>query len=305
MPMDGALSRGVTQNLGFKAISVLSAVVLWGVVLSSQEIEDTKELSLEVTPSADTMIASDIPERVSFRISGPQAFLRAIRNRRDEPIRIALSNLRPGTTTYRFSRDNIHLPIGVKLLSIQPPSITVRLDAVRRKELPVRVETKGYPAAGYRVKSAQAEPPYVKVRGPESRIESLDFVQAQPVDVSGVRSTLERDAVLELTKSHAQLEGAAPRIRVEVEPLSANFKIKNVDIRVLSSYNSELSEKFVTVFVRAAPEDLQTLQRSQVYAFVDLRGKPKGRFNETVQVNLPPRVGLVRVSPERITGVLR
>jgi YbbR domain-containing protein len=303
--MESGWGRALTQNLGSKAIAVLTAVILWGGVLSSQEVEDLKELPLEVTSSGETMIASDLPEKVTFRISGPQAFLRAIRSRRDEPIRISLTASKPGLTTVKFSRDNIHLPIGVKLLSTQPPSVTIRLDAVRRKEVPVRVESKGFPATGYRVKSVTAEPSFVKVRGPESQLESLEFVQAQPVDVTGASGALEKEASLELTRNHLVLEGAPPRIRVELEPLSANFKIKNVDIRVLSSLNSELSDRYVTVYVRAAPEDLQTLQRNQVYAFVDLRGKPKGRFKEAVQVKLPPRVGLVKVLPEKVEGTLR
>ena len=303
--MEGSWTRALTQNLGFKAIALFTAVVLWGVVLSSQEMEDTKEIALEVIPGAETMIANDVPEKVVFRISGPQAFLRALRSRRDEPIRITLANAKPGVTNYRFTRDNIHLPIGVKLQSIQPPLVSIRLDPMRRKELPVRVEAKGFPAVGYRVKSVHAEPPYVKIRGPESRMEAPEFLQAQPVDVTGLQTAMERDSQLDLSKYHAQLEGPAPRIRVELEPLSANFKIKNVDIRVLSAFNAELTDRFVTVFVRASPEDLQTLHRNQVYAFVDLRGKSKGKFKESIQVKLPPRVGLVRVLPEKAEGWLR
>src|ERR1700739_2979650 len=89
----------VAANPGTKAISVMIAIVLWGIVLGSRNVEVTKEIPLEVITPADVVPANEIPDRIAFRLSGPSAFLRAIMDRRDEPFRVNLSGAKPGLVT--------------------------------------------------------------------------------------------------------------------------------------------------------------------------------------------------------------
>src|SRR5580658_4148228 len=117
----------LTQNIGTKLISIAIAVVLWIVVLGSRNVEVTKEIPLEVITSSDVVPANDIPDKIAFRMSGPKAFLRAILDRREDPIRVNLSGAKPGLVTYRFFSDNIRVPIGVKVLSINPTSVLIKL----------------------------------------------------------------------------------------------------------------------------------------------------------------------------------
>jgi hypothetical protein len=105
---------------------------------------------------------------------------------------------------------------------------------------------------------------------------------------------------LDLQRVNVQLDGPVPRLFVDVEPLSPNFRIKNVDIRVLSSYKVRLDERTVTVLVRADAKSLRSLDKDKVYAVVDLSGKPKGHYVEPVKVTLPEDVGLVRVIPDKV-----
>jgi YbbR domain-containing protein len=91
---------------------------------------------------------------------------------------------------------------------------------------------------------------------------------------------------------------------VEIEPVSANFRIKNVDVRVLSSFKVKLDEKAVSVLVRADPKDLKALNQSRLYGVVDLKGRPKGKYTEAVKITLPEGVGLVKVVPEKVNVTL-
>src|SRR6185437_7418841 len=117
----------VTSNFGTKLISVGIAIVLWFVVLGSRNVEATKEIPLEVITPADLVVANDVPAKIAFRLSGPKAFLRAVLDRRDEPVRVNLAGAKPGLVTYRFFSDNIRVPIGVKVLSISPTAILIKL----------------------------------------------------------------------------------------------------------------------------------------------------------------------------------
>ena len=176
----------------------------------------------------------------------------------------------------------------------------IKLEYVKRREVPVHVETRGVPPEGFRVGRVEVVPSTVRIKGAESRVDAVTELSSIPIDVSLLRQSIDREIPLDLARYGVQVDGEVPHLQVDVEPTSANFRIKNVDIRVLSSYKSELEEKSVTVFVRAHPRDLKALDRSQVFATVDLRGKKKGKYNEPVRVTLPENMGLVRVVPETV-----
>jgi YbbR domain-containing protein len=294
----------ILSNIGTKLISVAIAVVIWVIVLGSRNVEATKEIALEVITPANMVAANEVPDRIAFRLSGPKAFLRAVLDRRDEPIRVNLANAKPGLVTYRFFSDNIRLPIGVKVLSINPTAILIKLEPIKEREVPVRAELRGIPPEGYRIVSTTIKPDMVRIKGAESRVDAVSELTTSPVDVSNIRQSLDREIAVDTTRYGVQLDGPLPRVLINVEAVSANFRIKNVDIRVESSFKSKLDEKSVTVMVRADAKDLKSLERNQVYAVVDLTDKPKGTYQEPVKVTLPEGVSLVRVVPDHVNVTL-
>jgi YbbR domain-containing protein len=294
------IKESLISNLGTKVISIIIATVLWGVVLGSRNVEVTKEIPLEVITPSDIVPANEIPDRIAFRLSGPKAFLRSILDRREDPIRVNLSGAKPALVTYRFFSDNIRVPIGVKVLSINPTAILIKLEYLKRKEVPVHVELSGTPPEGFRIVKAEVRPERIRIKGAESRVDSMTEIPTTPIDISNLKKSLEKEVPVDLSRYNVQLEGELPRAFIEVEPILPKFRIKNVDIRVISSYKAEVEEKTVMVEVRASPKDIRNLDRSQIYAVLDLRGKTKGKYSEPVKVVLPKNITLVRVVPSLV-----
>jgi len=294
----------VFANFGTKLVSIIIAFVLWGIVLGSRNVEVTKEIPLEVVTAPNVVPANEIPDKISFRLSGPKAFLRSILDRREDPIRVDLSGGKPALVTYRFFSDNIHLPIGVKVLSINPTAILIKLEYLKHKDIPVRVEVRGGPAEGYRVVKTEVKPEVVQISGAESRVDSISEISTVPIDISGLKKTIEKEIPIDFARYNVHLDSQFPRVRVEIEPLAANFRIKNVDIHVLSSYKVKLVEKTVTVLVRASAQDIQNLDRTQVFGVVDMSGKGRGRYREPVKVTLPRNIDLVKVLPDHVNLAL-
>jgi YbbR domain-containing protein len=294
------LWSALTSNLGTKLISVAIAIVLWMIVLGSRNVEATKEVPLEIITPSDLMPANEVPDRIAFRLSGPKAFLRAVLDRREEPIRVNLAGAKPGLVTYRFFSDNIRVPIGVKVLSINPTSVLIKLESMKRREVPMRLELRGAVPEGFRIAKAEIKPEKIRLKGPESRLDSIGELPMVPVDVSGTYQSFEREVQLDLSRYNVQLDGPLPRVSIKIEPKSANFRIKNVDVRVVAGHKYRLNEKTVSVLVRADPKDLKALSPGKVFGVVDLSGKPKGQYAEPVRVTLPEGVGLVKVVPEKV-----
>ncbi|MBC7690147.1 MAG: hypothetical protein H7222_00110 [Methylotenera sp.] len=290
----------ISSNLGTKIISIIIAVVLWVVVLGSRNVEVSKDIPLEIVTPSDLVTSNDVPEKITFRLAGPKAFLRAILDRREEPIRVNLSGAKAGLVTYRFFADNIRLPIGVKVISVNPTAILIKLEPQKKREVPVRVELRGVLPEGYKLVKTVVRPATVKIKGPESRVSSVSEVSTLPIDLSAIHQNLEETAPLDLSRQGIQIDGGMPTVTLFVEATSANYRIKNVDIRVITAHKYTLDEKTVTVMVRVDPKDLKFLDRTRVFGVIDLKDQPKGKYNELVKVTLPDHIGLVKVLPEKV-----
>lgn len=293
-------------NTGAKVVSVIVAVVLWVVVLGSRAVEVSKEIPIIVTTPSDLVISNDIPEKVVFKLSGPKAFLRAILDRPEDPIRVNLSGARTGLVTYRFFADNIHLPIGVRVLQVNPPSMVVKLEAQKTKEVPVRLEMRGSLPEGYVLKHAEIAPRTIRIRGPESRVEGITEAPTSPIDLSQVTSSLQMEAQFDVTRLGVRIEGVAPKISLDVSAVQANYKIRirSEDFKIDSKYNARIDEVAVVVYVRMEKDEIQRLDPSQVSVAIDLKDKTKGRYTAKVKVSLPPNVGMVRIVPDTVRVTL-
>jgi YbbR domain-containing protein len=294
----------LTVNVGTKIISVIIAIVLWVVVLGSRNVEVTKEVPLEVITPSELVASNDIPDKVAFKLSGPKAFLRAVLDRREDPIRVNLTGAKPGLVTYRFFSDNIRVPIGVKIQGINPPAVVIKLEQIKHKEIPVRLEIQGTPPEGYKLTSVKAVPDRIRIKGAESKVDAVAELETTPIDVSDLKQSVEKAAPFDLSRYGVLIDGSLPIAKLEIQPVAANYRIKNVDIRVTSTYKVRLDEKSVTVLVRAEGEDLKSLDRSKVFATIDLSGKAKGKYAMPVKITLPPNVNLVKVLPDKVTVTL-
>ncbi len=298
------LKEVLMTNLGTKLVSLLVAVILWIVVLGSRNVEVSKEVPLEILTPPELVVANEMPERLTFRLSGPKAFLRSVIDRREDPIRVNLIGNKPGLVTYRFFSDHIRLPIGVRVISVNPSSILIKLEELKKREVPVKVITEGALAPGLSLKSVKAVPELITIKGPESKIAGITEVPSVPVNLNDVSSSVERELPLDLARLGVQLEGSLPKVRVDIEGHGANFKIKNIEVRVLSNYRARLDPPVVTALVHASTAELKKLNRSKVYAIVNAEGRERGTYSVAPTVVLPTTVTVVRTVPEQVNLTL-
>lgn len=298
------LKDSLLSNLGTKLVSLVIAVVLWVVVLGSRNVEVSKEVPLEILTPPELVVANEMPERLTFRISGPKAFLRSVLDRREEPIRVNLIGNKPGLVTYRFFSDHIRLPIGVRVLSVNPSSVLIKLEELKKREVPLKIITQGTVQPGLVIKSIKATPGTVTIKGAESKLEGITEVPSVPIDLTEISSSLERDLPLDLIRLGVQLEGALPKVRVEVVGHGANYKIRNIEVRVLSSHRAKLDPPRISALVHASPTELKKLDRSKIYAILDVEGKDRGNYTLAPTIILPPAITLVRIQPEQVNLTL-
>jgi len=287
------------HNIAWKILSVLVAFGIWFVVMSSNSIEITKEISIEMDVPSGLIIANEVPDRVSFRLSGSKFFLRTLANSLDT-IRIDLTKAKAGPTYYKIEKDSLHLPIGVKILSISPSTINPVLEPVDRRSVPIDVVKKNEVPNGYRLVRLQAMPKNVRIKGPRNIVQNISVIRSQPVDLADIPASLKWD--IPLTTGHPNVffdEEVVPKISVEVEPTGSNFRVAGVPLKVNTGRKFSVSPEKVALYVNCPPNLIKTLTPEKVRAYVDVPESKAGTYVREVKADLPAGVKLVRVVPDR------
>lgn len=288
------------HNLAWKVLSLFVAFGIWFVVMSSNSIELPKEVALELDLPSGLVVANEVPDRVTFRLSGSKFFLRTVANSLDT-IRIDLTKAKTGPTYYKIEKESIHLPIGVKILSISPSTINPVLEPVDRRSVPVEIVQKNEVPNGYRLVRLQAMPKNVRIKGPRGVIEKISEIRSQPIDLSDIPASLKWD--LPLRTGHPAVsfdEEVEPKVSVEVEPTGSNFRVAGVPLKVKASKSFTVKPERVALYVNCPPNLIKTLTPDRVRAYVDVAETRSGTYVREVKADLPTGVKLVRVVPDRV-----
>lgn len=281
-----------------KLLSVTIAVALWVVVFGSRTIEITKEVPFEVVMGEDQILMDPVPDKISFRVQGPKAFLRSISNRMEDPIRANIQELKTGVFTHRIYSDSIKLPLGVKVQSINPNVVQIKVEELRKKTLSVKLTLTGEAPAGYKVLRADVLPPQIRVKGPRNRVANLTSLPSLPVDVSGLRDTTLVPLAFDFKALGIEPDSTLPEANLEIQARGQAFRVRHVPLVVRStSRTAKAEEEEVTVIVRTDAGEQVKVDGDAVKAEIDVRDLPEGEYFRWIRVSLPEKIHLVRVIP--------
>ena len=285
------------ENLGLKFLAIIIAITLWAVVFGTKTIEITKEVPFEITTGDDQSVEDPLPEKITFRLSGPKAFLRSITNRIEDPIRVNLKDLKPGLINYRIFSDSIKLPLGVKVQSIHPNVIPIRIEELKRKLVGIQLELVGKEKLGERFVRSEILPPQIKIKGPKNRLASITSLKSLPVEIGNLQHTTIFPLAFDFRAFGVELDSVLPELNVEIQGKGQAFRVKHVPLKVNSTAKAKSDETEVTVIVRTAIGEGIKVEGEQVKAEIDVRDLPEGEYLRWVKVQLPDHVHLVRVIP--------
>lgn len=181
------MKRLLFHNLGWKLLSLAIATMLWLVVAREPSIATSINVPIEFKNMADDLdISSEMPDRVRLEIRGPTGRLTRD-NLADVSVLLDLSTVTgPGERTFTFSDRNVKLPVGVNFYKAVPSQLTIKFEHLMYKTVPVRPRYATGPPEGYAVVNSGFDPSTVRIVGPESHVQPIEFVSTDPIDLSNV-----------------------------------------------------------------------------------------------------------------------
>ncbi len=191
----------------------------------------------------------------------------------------------------------------VEVLPAQiPTAVELR---TRGKTVSVIPQISGTPAEGFSVQQRTALPDTVLVDGPEEALNSLLFVNTEPVDISGATQSIsQRVDLVDLPAGVTVTDPASGvvEVRVAIEDISTTAQTLNAlpiePLNLASGLDALIEPRTLNVTVDGPSNALTSMTPSDVKIRVDLSGLGPGTHEIQPEITVPQGVTWVGNDPE-------
>jgi YbbR domain-containing protein len=300
-------SQKWAADWGYKVLSMIFALLMWYFVVGEDKVDLTIYVPIEITNLPQSLIISNqFRKQLEVTISGPRGLVRSISSQHITRS-IDLANAKPGTQVFQNKPESINLPRGITIQRIQPANITLTIDKLLEKELPIKPVLTGEPAEGFEILSVTAKPAMLSLKAPAEALKDTLFLVTQPIEVNGRNLSLtNRQVALDVKPEIAELIGES-LILVNVVIREKTIPREFSDIPVEFSHAAErtayqLSPASVTVKVELPYHLAQSDPAPVTFtATVDAEARSPGRYDLPVTVAAQPEgIQIIEVIPPRV-----
>jgi YbbR domain-containing protein len=206
-----------TERLGLKAIALLIALLLWLVVSARQPTESF--VRVRVSPALDsTLVLLDGTTEVRALVAARAADL--VKLAADPPIvRRSIGGDAPDTLVLDLTAADVHLPPEladhVRVLDVQPRSITLRFETRASRRVPIVNEGRVVVRTSDSTRSNSDvvfDPQAVRITGPRLIVRRLRSIHPYSLTIA-MNDTMPHVADLDTTGTGVQVQPAQVKVR--------------------------------------------------------------------------------------------
>jgi YbbR domain-containing protein len=180
------------RTWGLRLLALGIAIGFWFSV-SFQDREALSERLVEASVSYNRprgFVVLDPVHSVNVRLRGSSRLIRQL-NPYQVSVQVELAQPQPGTVNVNLGPENVLMPDGLEVVSLEPNVIRVELEREVSQRLPVVPRLVGEPAAGSIVDELEVFPNQVLVTGPESLLAKIQSLSTRPLNLDGHALTFE------------------------------------------------------------------------------------------------------------------
>jgi len=201
------------RNMPLKLVSLALATLLWFVIAG----EKTSEMGLSVPVELknfpkDLELTGDAVNAVDVRLRASPSIIQSL-GPQEVSAHVDLTGVREGEHIVNLTAESIRIPFGVKVVRINPSTLTLTLERTVQKVVPVRPRLLGRPAPGHEVAEVTSSPAEVRVAGPKSRVQEVEGAFTEPVSVEAAAADVVENVNLGVDDPLLRIQGS-PRVRV-------------------------------------------------------------------------------------------
>jgi len=291
------------NNWGLKLISLIFAILLWYFVVGEDKIDTTVYIPVEIVNlPRELVIANQFKKQLEATVSGPRGLISSL-NRQRITRTINLAKAAPGTIVIRNEPETIQFPRGVTVSRIQPTHITLLIDELVEKQLPVQARTTGDPATGHELAGVVFDPPLIKISGPKAIVGREKLLTAKPIDISGLKGPTAIQVPLELRPALLELMGeTVVTANVVIREKTMERTVADVPIHLADTDSArKVTIEPATIDIRALlPLSSKGNQTRLFEASVSTEGLSAGVHRLPVKVTAPEQIKIIEATPATV-----
>src|SRR5690242_638185 len=211
------LRRIFIEDWSLKLLSLAIAIALWLLVTGqNQPVTAHLNVQLNFIRPQSLEISNDPPRTVDVMLTGSRNKLDELTSL-DLVATVDISDQQTGERVVRLAdRAQIALPQGIKVDAYQPSAIPIRLEEIVDRQVPVEPKLEGQPADGFEVYGVYPNKGSVDVRGPASRVNSLQKVLTESIWLAGHKESFTAQNVA-IDVSDPKIDLLDPVVNVNVD----------------------------------------------------------------------------------------
>lgn len=177
------------EDWNLKLLALAITLGLWFAVTGQRAPATVRMPRVQISfrLPADMEISNDPRGEVEVTLTGSKRELDLL-NGRDLVAYVDVSSMKPGERVVQLIPERVvkmDLPGSVRIDSIEPSTIPLRLEPRVEREVEVEARLEGKVAEGYELRSINITPNRVRVRGPASRVNQLSKALTETIPLEG------------------------------------------------------------------------------------------------------------------------
>ncbi|MCI5190511.1 MAG: YbbR-like domain-containing protein, partial [Candidatus Electrothrix sp. AS4_5] len=182
-----------------KLVSLALGILVWFLAVGTDQMDTSLRIPIEVLNlPKNLVIYNQYQKEISVTLRGPRGIIQEVRNR-PPALSLDLSKAEPDTIVLNTETLTFPLPSGISIVRMQPASITLSIDKLVEREIPITAITEGYVADGYILKEVSLNPENILVAGPESLISQEHTLKTYVINLSGLNHSTTLPVHLDLS----------------------------------------------------------------------------------------------------------
>ena len=288
------------SNIGLRILAVVLAVGLW-VFVNSAERGSVEQLTVPISYSTlptGMVIVNRPPTSVKVEVTGPRSLLSLLDPER-LTLKIDLRSIAAGQSEFKIYPSMFNVGRNTAVTSISPDSLSLDIDSLVTRDVPVHLAVEDRVAPGYTISSVDITPPNVTVVGPSRYVAPLTSVNTEPFDLKGLTSDTNRSVEITPPDPSLGLSTGHVEARVNVAQAITDREIRSeVEVKD-SDFKYRVEPKQVILTIRGPALKLAGLAAKGL-AYVDADGLEPGSHELPLQVTVPDGMQLMRQSPDKV-----
>ncbi|MFQ6045711.1 MAG: hypothetical protein ACE5PT_05030 [Gemmatimonadales bacterium] len=251
-----------------KLTAVLLAAVLWAATAAQEPTTQLVQVALEVQPPEGRALRRSLPYVQALFAGSTRELIKLFAH--PPVIRKEIPDTVQGSE-YIVELDLADLVVtgdaNVTPQDVQPRMITVQLDALAQRTLPVVPRVRVRPDSGFGLYTGIAvAPSSLLVRGPEIRVSTMNALYTLPLEITEVRQPVRRSLAIDTTGlAPVRLSRYSVDVSADVGPISTRT-LSQVPVEVRSERGRRWSPtpSVVTLMLRGATARLAGIDPDSV-----------------------------------------